>query len=369
MKTVFHIITHFDVGGAERVALNIAKSDTEDFEYHVVEVVRGRSDYTHSFISEMEACGIQYHRSYVPVIPFHYLFERIAALLFPLWFIFIFLKFRPQVIHCHTEIPEMATCCFFSLFPWLLKRCSVVRTIHNTKLWTGMEIVGPKVEKFMQRQRSNIAISESVQQNYYEQYGEEPPIVFNGVAPQPQKVYAPLVEGRCNVLFAGRFEEQKGVDVLADIITGLSDDIRYYFYVIGDGRQKEYLIRSLVNQQNVSILPPVYGLSAFLASFDYLLMPSRHEGLSMLAIEASFQQLPVIINNCLGLSDTLPEDWPLKVNNNRLGEYMNIFKSVLPVTDRVALGTRARTFAEQHFGLRQMQTNYEKIYNEKLKQS
>ena len=28
-KRVFHIVSHFDVGGAERVAVNIAKSQTE----------------------------------------------------------------------------------------------------------------------------------------------------------------------------------------------------------------------------------------------------------------------------------------------------------------------------------------------------
>ena len=37
-KRVFHIVSHFDVGGAERVAVNIAKSQTEGFEYHVVEL-------------------------------------------------------------------------------------------------------------------------------------------------------------------------------------------------------------------------------------------------------------------------------------------------------------------------------------------
>ena len=36
MKRVFHIISKFDLGGAERVAANIAKSGNDDFEYHVV---------------------------------------------------------------------------------------------------------------------------------------------------------------------------------------------------------------------------------------------------------------------------------------------------------------------------------------------
>lgn len=34
MMTVFHIISRFDIGGAERVALNISKSNSKNIEYH-----------------------------------------------------------------------------------------------------------------------------------------------------------------------------------------------------------------------------------------------------------------------------------------------------------------------------------------------
>ena len=47
---IFHIITHFDIGGAERVAVNIAKSPTVGMEYHLVEVVRGNGEFSQSFI-------------------------------------------------------------------------------------------------------------------------------------------------------------------------------------------------------------------------------------------------------------------------------------------------------------------------------
>ena len=46
MKHVFHIITHLDAGGAERVAFNIAKSDNPAIEYHIVEVVHSSSEFS-----------------------------------------------------------------------------------------------------------------------------------------------------------------------------------------------------------------------------------------------------------------------------------------------------------------------------------
>ena len=79
MKKVFHIISHFDVGGAERVAVNIARSRTEGYEYHVVELVRAHSAYTRVFVKELEEAGIRYHRAVLPEVHFHYVVERLAA--------------------------------------------------------------------------------------------------------------------------------------------------------------------------------------------------------------------------------------------------------------------------------------------------
>ena len=60
---VFHLITHFDLGGAERVAANIAESATSGIEYHVVEIMRGRSAYTPRFINELRSANVHIHRS------------------------------------------------------------------------------------------------------------------------------------------------------------------------------------------------------------------------------------------------------------------------------------------------------------------
>ena len=40
MIKVFHIISHIDIGGAEKVALNIACSKDKDIELHILEVAK-----------------------------------------------------------------------------------------------------------------------------------------------------------------------------------------------------------------------------------------------------------------------------------------------------------------------------------------
>lgn len=366
---VFHVVTHFDVGGAERVAVSIARSATASMEYHVVEVIRGHSDYTAMFIDELRSAGITYHRAWLPEVHFHYLFERMAAAVFPLWFSLLCVRHRPSVIHSHTEVPDMAVFALFTVFPCLKKRCRIVRTIHNTRLWTGLGATGRMVERFFKRHGNNIAISRSVQDSYMKVYGERPPIIYNGVEAAEtygddgeRPVYDGLVAGKTNILFAGRMEPQKGIDTLIRVVTMLKDDDRYHFHILGDGRMRGQVEQRLGALGNVTLRLPLHGLKSYLHCFDYLFMPSEFEGLSILAIEAGMEGLPVIANSCAGLVDTLPEGWPLAVKDNDIGAYMHLFGDVLPTVSRERLSREARLFAERHFGVRLMQERYEEVY-------
>ena len=364
---VFHVISHLDVGGAERVAFSIASSTNPAVDYHIVEVIRGRSAFTQHMIRELRQRHIAYHRSYVPAIRFHYLFEKLATWLFPLWFLWLFLRYNPAIIHSHTEIPDLAVYRFFQWFPWLLRRVGLVRTIHNTQLWTGMSHTGQHVEAFFQAHSANIAISESVQESYQKRYAALPPIIYNGVAPVEQRRYAQLKMGKINVLFAGRFEEQKGIDVLIAVIKALEKDERYHFHVMGSGTLQALVEHELSGMSHVSLSAPLAHLSHYLASFDYLFMPSRFEGLSILALEANFNGLPIVGNACPGLRDTLPTDWPLFVVNNDMSAYLRLFSVQLQTFSRAQLQQQAYEFVAQHFSMGTMQQRYEAVYKSKRK--
>ena len=411
MRT-FHLITHFSLGGAERVAANIAESQTHGMEYHVIEIMRGRTAYTPKFIAELEQAGVRCHRSWMPDVSFHFLFERIAALLFPLRMLYIMLRWRPDVIHTHTETPDLALYVFSRLFPFMLRRVKIVRTIHNTRLWTGLPRTAQWVETFFKSLGANIAISDSVRDSYAERFGEVPPIINNGVAEVEQKDYfntstpqgvhlsqvhqqhlntstfntqhstnlntstPPL--GFCrlpeqehlNILFAGRLEPQKGISVLCEVLKMLAGDARYHFTIAGDGSQRTLVEQTLADIAssgkpiNAQLVPPIFGLAGYMQSFDYLFMPSEFEGLSMLSMEASLNRLPVIANACPGLADTLPADWALLAHNNSLNDYRRIFNELLPTADHDALTQRAYDFAKDRFSVRTMQERYEARYKE-----
>ena len=409
MRT-FHLITHFSLGGAERVAANIAESQTHGMEYHVVEIMRGRTAYTPKFIAELEQAGVRCHRSWMPDVSFHFLFERIAALLFPLRMLYIMLRWHPDVIHTHTETPDLALYMFSRLFPFMLRRVKIVRTIHNTRLWTGLPRTAQWVEEFFKSCNANIAISDSVRDSYADRFGEVPPIINNGVAEVEQKDYfntstpqgvhlsqvhqqhlntstfntqhstnlntstPPL--GFCrlpeqehlNILFAGRLEPQKGVVVLCEVLKMLAGDARFFFTIAGDGSQRTLVEQTLADiassgkPLNAQLVPPIFGLAGYMQSFDYLFMPSEFEGLSMLSMEASLNRLPVIANACPGLADTLPADWALLAHDNSIDDYRQIFNELLPTADHDALTQRAYDFAKDRFSVRTMQERYEARY-------
>ncbi len=381
MRT-FHLITHFSLGGAERVAANIAESQTHGMEYHVVEIMRGRTAYTPKFIAELEQAGVRCHRSWMPDVSFHFLFERIAALLFPLRMLYIMLRWHPDVIHTHTETPDLALYMFSRLFPFMLRRVKIVRTIHNTRLWTGLPRTAQWVEKFFQSHGANIAISDSVRDSYAERFGEVPPIINNGVAEVEQKNYFNTstlqhlntsnlntsTPQHLNILFAGRLEPQKGVVVLCEVLKMLAGDARYHFTIAGDGSQRTLVEQTLADiassgkPLNAQLVPPIFRLAGYMQSFDYLFMPSEFEGLSMLSMEASLNRLPVIANACPGLADTLPADWALLAHDNSIDDYRQIFNELLPTADHDALTQRAYDFAKDRFSVRTMQERYEARY-------
>ena len=359
---VFHVIARLDIGGAERVALNIASNPHSEVEYHIVEVVRSTTRTAASLIDECQRGGVPVHRFIFPNWQFHYLPQKVAAWLFPLWFLWVYRRHRPDVIHTHTEIPDLAVCAFFKLFPGLLRHTRVVRTIHNNVLWSGMRRVGGWVERFMQRQQANVAISQSVRDSYERAYGVRVErLIYNGVA-EPAAQESPRREdGKIHILFAGRFEQQKGIDTLISIVSRASAEI-YTFTIVGAGRMEETLRAALAGRGNVTLLPAIPHLATHLARYDYLLMPSLFEGLPLLPIEAALARVPVLANLAPGLRETLPEEWLLAVHDNDEAEWDKLFAEVLPHADRSALAEQLHAFALAHFSLQRMRESYEDVY-------
>lgn len=353
-KKVFHVITHLDMGGAVTVAVNIASSNNKEFEYHIVEVSQGKSQFSDELLKYIEKKGIVFHRSLSSV-------GKLNILLFPLRFLYIYIKERPAVIHSHAEGANISVYLFYILFGWMFRKTKYVRTIHNTMHWNKWERLGRIVEPFFIHHHCNVSISYAVQKSYSDLYGDPGPIIFNGIEEVEQRAFDGIDKTKINVLFAGRFEYQKGVSELIQVVKRTTADMKIDFWIIGEGSYYQTIKENCYGLKNVHINNKIFGLSSFLSSFDFLFMPSNFEGLALMPIEASLAGVPTIINSCPGLSETLPKDWPLKVNNNDIEEFMAIFNH-LGSYDRKKLGSIAYNYAKENFSIEKMQKEYEKFY-------
>lgn len=352
-NNIFHIISKFDIGGAEKIALNICKSRNKNIQYHLFEVFRTNSLYREMFIKEAIRYGIMVHQS-----PFKN--RKLGIILFPFVFIFYYLKFKPTVIHTHTEVPDMAIFLFCKLFN---PKSINVRTIHSTKLWNDWNRLGNRIETFYQNKNCNIAISESVRDSYVKKYGVSLiPIIYNGIDEVKQIPYTEIKSNKINILFAGRFSYEKGIDTLISVLDLFKNKENLYFHIIGSGDKEKEIYERFHDCNNVCIKDKIYNLSSYIGSFDYVLVPSLFEGLGLISLEASLSKVPVIINNCAGLNETIPDDWPLKVDNNSINGYKTIISS-LTKYDKVYLGNIAYNYVKTNFSVSNMQEKYEKRYN------
>ena len=112
-------------------------------------------------------------------------------------------------------------------------------------------------------------------------------------------------EGKRRVLFVGRFDRQKGTDILLAALEQLQDSAFCYLVgerVLGDGAQQELP----PNTRATGWLSP-NEIEVFYRSADVVVVPSRWEGFGLIAAEAMRAGLPVIASRVGGLVEIVED--------------------------------------------------------------
>lgn len=113
-----------------------------------------------------------------------------------------------------------------------------------------------------------------------------------------------------NILFVGRLTEQKGIDILVEIIKGLSVKPIFkdlHFTIVGSGGM-DNKVKSLDSKfENVNYLGhiPSDQIPEVYSSNDILIAPSRYETLHWVSLEAQACSLPVIVSDIPGPRDII----------------------------------------------------------------
>jgi glycosyltransferase involved in cell wall biosynthesis len=116
-------------------------------------------------------------------------------------------------------------------------------------------------------------------------------------------------DGRLRVGYVGRFDlHQKGLDWLADALRHhpeLADGFVWRFQGRGPGEQALQTLASALGPQRVEVAP-FAPIEETLSRVDVLLLPSRYEGLPLVALEATARGWPVVASDRAGLGRLLP---------------------------------------------------------------
>jgi glycosyltransferase involved in cell wall biosynthesis len=135
-------------------------------------------------------------------------------------------------------------------------------------------------------------------------------LIRNGVpseSPRPDADHALIEwpEGQRRVLFVGRFDRQKGADVLLRALADLKD--KAFGYLVGGAVLGDAELGAIPNNARlVSWLSPA-KLEPFYRSADVVVVPSRWEGFGLIAAEAMRAGLPVIASRVGGLTEVVED--------------------------------------------------------------
>ncbi|MCS4486101.1 glycosyltransferase family 4 protein [Staphylococcus americanisciuri] len=137
----------------------------------------------------------------------------------------------------------------------------------------------------------------SVDQMHYRQVLPQTPvfIVTNMIA---EKRYNMMKKHQ--IIAAGRFEYEKGFDLLIEAVYYIQEDLReedYTVHIFGDGQEKEALsqaINYLRLQDLIFLHPTTQQLNSYIAESKITCIPSRNEGFGMTILEAMNQGSVVV---------------------------------------------------------------------------
>ena len=196
-------------------------------------------------------------------------------------------KIKPDIIHTHGSKTTSIVNVIKKFLP--IKH---VATAHGIKNKTSVYKKATKLITVSQMVKESIEASSVVINNWY------PPIV------QDKKSL-----NNDYVLAVGRLEKVKGFDLLIKSWINIKDNL----IIIGSGKEYDSLI-NLISQHNLDTKIQIIDemsqedLADYYKNASMLVISSRSEGGPRVALEALYQEIPVISTNVGHMAEILPKE-------------------------------------------------------------
>ncbi len=246
----------------------------------------------------------------------------------------------------------------------------VVTTEHNIDVDLG------RVRRFVKRllngfSQEYVACSEAVKQFAVATYRvpkERVRVVRYGVPIAEYAPAAPLFpQPSARFLVLGRLVPQKGIDILFRALSEVPKHIDWTLDVIGDGEDRPALqeeMQMLGLSGRVQFHHATRDVSRVLANHDVVVVPSRWEGLGIVAMEAMAAGRVVIASRVGGLLECVRDKetgyFVPPENETVLAEMLEYVCT--HKTEATQTAHRAQEYARTHFDAARMVADYEALY-------
>lgn len=218
--------------------------------------------------------------------------------------------FGPDVIHAHSTFSGAIV---RSAFAFKQKSPRIVYCPHGWVFHANLGKLGVSAAQLAERALARFCDVVVAISNFEAREGERigiPPlklrVVHNGLpstAPAPISVSWP--DSRLKVLFIGRLDRQKGLDILLEAVRPLTNEV--HLRVVGEAILSD--AERLKSPTNVEMMgwriePEIESL---LQDCDLVVMPSRWEGFGFVALEAMRAERAVLASAIGGLPEVVED--------------------------------------------------------------
>lgn len=201
----------------------------------------------------------------------------------------------------------------------------VFTTVHGTEWFRREKQFYPfiirKIDRWLSQPRNHfiIAISESVRHVLIKNEKINPEkitLLYNAV--QVHRPATRQTRDNLKVLYLGRLSAEKNVACLIQAMEQLKS-FKMSLTIVGNGEEKDFLltlVKRLELEAVVAFVDGKFDVDDFYQSHDVLVLPSQHEGLGIVILEAFSHAMPVIGSNIEGIGELLRDGRGLLFENS-----------------------------------------------------
>lgn len=268
---------------------------------------------------------------------------------------------RFDLVHIHEPlVPGPA------LTSLLVSDAPIVATFHRSGPSLAYTMMRPLVRYAARRIGLRVAVSDAARDTAQKALGgDDYEVVWNGIeVDRFAKADPTPTDGFPTIVFLGRHEQRKGLDVLLAAMAKLGPDVR--LWVMGDGPQTEELTAGYGDDPRITWLGQVGDneVASRIAGADVFCAPSLHgESFGVVLLEAMAAQTPIVASDLPGYRRVVrPGQEAVLVPPGNVDALARSLRAIIDDPNRAAQMTSTGLARAEEFSMDALAHRYDELY-------